>query len=165
MGMIRFSVERWSYWTPPRPSALAEIPEVKELLRRRASATARAALRVAFDCASTQGTTPVVFCSADGEVHRSVELLEQLSAGETLSPNGFSLSVHNTPAALFSISRGDTQPMSAVCAGPDSFAQGMFEAAIRLDDGDLARLFRNAYSLHGHENVRWDDAFAPRAYR
>jgi hypothetical protein len=95
----------------------------------------RSALRVAFDCVGARGQTRAVFCSRHGEVHRSVELLEQLSRSEPLSPTSFALSVHNAAAALYSLTRGDTSPSAALSAGPDSFPQGMVEAAAQLACG------------------------------
>ena len=133
---VHFCIEQWSHWAPSQPGVKAEIPEVDGLLRRRASATDRAALRAAFDAVPDRAPIPAVFCSRHGEVHRSVELLEQLARGEGLSPTSFSLSVHSTAAALFSLSRGDRSPMSAIAAGADSLPQGVLEAVLRLEDGD-----------------------------
>ena len=131
---LRFSIARWSAWEPSAPGAMAEVPEVPALLRRRASDADRAALRVAFDCVGAKGSVPAVFCSRHGEVQRSVELLEQLAKGEGLSPMAFSLSVHNAAAALYSLTRGDQSPLSALAAGPDSLPQGMLEACAMLQD-------------------------------
>ena len=105
------------------------------LLRRRASFADCLALRVAFDCAGSAGPMPVVFCSRYGEVHRSVEMLEALSKNEPFSPMNFGLSVHNAPAALYSIARGDTSPTSAVAAGRDSLPEGVLEACGVLSTG------------------------------
>lgn len=139
---VRFTLKRWSVWEPTALGANAEIPEVPALLRRRASQADRAALRVAFDCAvpgpsgpGLLGPCPAVFCSRHGEVRRSVELLEQLSKAEAMSPMTFSLSVHNSAAALYSLTRGDTSPMSALAAGRDSLHQGLLEASAMLTDG------------------------------
>lgn len=132
---LRFRIAQWSWWEPPSPGANADIPEVPPLLRRRASAADRSALRVAFDCVGASGQTRAVFCSRHGEVHRSVELLEQLSRGEPLSPTAFSVSVHNAAAALYSLTRGDTSPSAALAAGADSFPQGVLEACAQLASG------------------------------
>jgi hypothetical protein len=132
---ISFRIEKRSLWRPAQPGAKAEIPEVQALLRRRASEADRAALRVAFDVCGMDLKVPTLFCSRHGEVQRSVELLDQLAKGETLSPMGFALSVHNAAAALFSISQANTCPMSALAAGRDSLPQGMLEAAGMLEAG------------------------------
>jgi hypothetical protein len=90
---------------------------------------------VAFDCVGAKGQVPAVFCSRHGEVKRSVELLSPLVAGEPLSANGFALSVHNAAAALYSLTRGDTTPSSAIAAGEDGLSQGVIEAAGQLAAG------------------------------
>jgi hypothetical protein len=134
---VRFSIARWSVWTPDAaaPRKRPEIPEVPMLLRRRASFADCLALRVAFDCAGSMGPMPVVFCSRYGEVHRSVEMLEALSKNEPFSPVTFGLSVHNAAAALYSIARGDRSATSAVAAGRDSLPEGVLEACGVLSTG------------------------------
>ena len=134
--MTEFYVERWALWRPAVSGELAPIPEVPDMLRRRASATARAGLRAAFDCFPESDPVATVFCSRHGEIQRTVELLGQLCEGDTLSPTSFSLSVHGTAATLFSISRKDESPVSVISAGADSLAMGLLEAAGRLHDGD-----------------------------
>lgn len=134
-SQLPFRLAQWSWWSPSTPDAKADIPEVPPLLRRRASTADRAALRVAFDCVGQAGPIRTVFCSRHGEVHRSVELLEQLARGEPLSPATFSVSVHNAAAALYSISRGDRSPSAALSAGADSLPQGVLEAAAQLAEG------------------------------
>jgi hypothetical protein len=105
------------------------------LLRRRASFADCIALRVAFDVASSYGPMPAVFCSRRGEVHRAVEILESVAKNEPLSPTAFGLSVHNTAATLYSIARCDTSYASALAAGQDSLAEGVFEACGVLGAG------------------------------
>jgi len=132
---LPFRIAQWSWWSPPTPGTIADLPEVPPLLRRRASTADRSALRVAFDCVGAKGQTPAVFCSRHGEVHRSVELLEQLASGAPLSPTAFSVSVHNAAAALYSLTRGDTTPSASLAAGAESLPQGVLEALAQLADG------------------------------
>lgn len=134
---VRFHIARWSAWRSDKNlENKPEISELPMLMRRRASLADRMALRVAFDCVEPGNhSMPAVFCSRHGEVHRSVELLETLAKDEPLSPMDFSLSVHNTAAALYSIARGDTSPMCALAAGQDSLAEGVFEACGILSEG------------------------------
>lgn len=134
---VRFSIARWSAWTPEEdaPRKRPEIREVPMLLRRRASFADCAALRVAFDCAGALGPMPAVFCSHRGEIHRSVEMLGALSKNEPLSPMTFGLSVHNAAATLYSISRGDTSPANTIAAGRDSLPEGVLDACAVLATG------------------------------
>jgi hypothetical protein len=141
-GAQAFSIARWSCWEASAEAPKAEVPELAPLLRRRASNADRAALRVAFDCvgAKAEGSgasasLPAVFASRHGEVQRSVELLEELVAQGSLSPMNFSLSVHNSAAGLYSITRGDRSPMAAIAAGRESLSQAMLEALGSLASG------------------------------
>jgi hypothetical protein len=133
---VEFGIERWSFWSPPVAGAVAEVPEVPPLLRRRASPVDRAALRVAFDVAGAEAKLPSIFCSRHGEVARSVEMLEGLTQGQGISPTTFSLSVHNAPAAVFSITRGDMSPSSSLSAEWDSVPSGVVEAVLRFQEGE-----------------------------
>ncbi len=153
---------RWSAWTPGAASidawrALLRAPAddrpdhgqpvapkvdfVPPLLRRRLSTLSRSALAVAADClgGAAADSTPAqthdcrtIFASPHGEVGRTVELLQQLATGEPLSPNGFSLSVHNTASGLYAIATGNRAASTALAAGRDTLPLAFIEAAGRL---------------------------------
>lgn len=128
-----FDLLAWSYCDAPKP----DLPEVPMLLRRRAGTADRLALRAAFDCLAQQPLAPAatLFASRHGEVHRSIEILDALKAGEVPSPMAFSLSVHNASAGLYSMARLDKAPSSALSAGPESLGMALFEAAALLKTG------------------------------
>ena len=144
---IFFGVECWSAWAPGLSSARdweewgrvpygisdKAGPQVKYLdsgLRRRASQLSRMSIEVAYRC--LRGCDPqqvyFVFSSRHGETRTSESLLTTLVKGETLSPMSFSLSVHSTPAGLFSISAGNRRSYSAVAGNRESFCYGLLEA-------------------------------------
>jgi len=157
---LTLSLLRWSAWTPGTlgvdewrarlraatsdhaeqgsPPAVDFVPP---LLRRRLSTLSRSALAVAADClgrpASDASPAQVhdcrtIFASPHGEVGRTVELLQQLAAGEPLSPNAFSLSVHNTASGLYAIATGNRAASTALAAGRDTLPLAFIEAAGRL---------------------------------
>jgi len=64
----------------------------------------------------------------------SVKLLDQLLAGESLSPMDFSGSVHHTPGFYFSLVASNRLPMHAIAAGEASFAAGFLDAVGLLSD-------------------------------
>lgn len=78
---------------------------VPALLRRRCSNLTRASLEVAYAVLdeSERSEVETVFASRHGEGEVTTTILNQLASGEALSPNDFSLSVHNTASGLFSI--------------------------------------------------------------
>lgn len=150
--MLGFAVQRWSAWAPGlegsdawlawlespsalTPGAVAPLPEVPAMMRRRMDPLCRAALQVAFAAQGAEPGGPVVFASRWGEIARSVPMLEQLAAGEALSPTAFSLSVHNASSALFSMIRQDRENYVAVSAGPFTAEAGFAEALGLLADG------------------------------
>ncbi|HXU94445.1 MAG TPA: beta-ketoacyl synthase chain length factor, partial [Gallionella sp.] len=69
------------------------------------------------------------------EIARSVGMLEQLAAGEALSPTAFSMSVHNAVGALFSIARENRSNYTAIAAGDETVEAAFTEALGLLADG------------------------------
>lgn len=106
------------------------------MMRRRVNALGRAALQSAYWVAPPPALdTPLVFASRWGDIERTVSLLDQLASGAGISPTGFSTSVHNAIAALFSIARADSASYSAVAGGHASAEAGVIEALGLLADG------------------------------
>lgn len=155
MQAATFSVLRWSAWAPGLDNAAAwrrwaggeRLPCADEtarprvdflppLLRRRLSSLSRAALAAAYECAAGEHGWRTIFASPHGEIHRTVELLGSLADSEPLSPNGFSLSVHNTASGLYAIASGNRAPSSAVAAGRDTLAMALIDAAGWLARGE-----------------------------
>jgi hypothetical protein len=128
-------VIRWVEWDahPQRNGApaSAELAFVDPMLRRRLSPLARISLKVANDCAGGAGSLRMVYASRHGELNRTTGMLQDLAAGEPLSPTTFSMSVLNASAGLFSIARKDTAPATAVSAGEESFGFGLMEACLQ----------------------------------
>lgn len=105
---------------------------VPPLLRRRLSDLSKAALWTAFRCAALDAPEAhrgrTVFASPHGEIHRTSALLDDLARGEPLSPNAFSLSVHNTASGLYAIAGGQRAPSTAIAAGVDTLEMAVIEA-------------------------------------
>jgi hypothetical protein len=95
------------------------------------------ALEAAFGCGSKEQLAEVttVFASRHGDAVSNVPLLESLARNEPLSPTRFSHSVHNAPAALFSIAAKNRRPSTSVAAARGTFASGYLEAITMLYRG------------------------------
>ena len=141
LGAAEFAipVARWASW-PRTDSAQEKAPDVAFVdaqVRRRLSPLAKMMLHVAHDCArgdaALQGRLRLVFASQHGELSYTVSLLRSLAAHEPLSPNAFSLSVHNGAAGLFSILRGDRSESTALAAGDETLGAALAEARCQLD--------------------------------
>lgn len=176
---VEFSVRRWSAWAPGlteagewrewaagrrAPGSEPDRPDVAFLpamLRRRTSRVTRAALWAAYRCAGDEHHWRTVFASRHGELHRSSGLLQQLAAGEPLSPNAFSLSVHNTAAGLYSIASGNQAASTALAAGRDTLPCAVTEAAGYLERGDQAVIVVMADEQPPEFYRRWIDLAVP----
>lgn len=104
--------------------------------RRRCNATSRIALAAAEQaiagCEWRPGDLATVFASADGDGAVTHALCESFAAPEPdVSPTQFHNSVHNAPAGYWGIATGSTRPSTSLAADQDSFAAGLFEAALQ----------------------------------
>jgi hypothetical protein len=146
------TVRGWSAWAPglatpiewlawaerpiaPEGAGQPELGAMAPMMRRRMSRIGRMALQAAWDCERDDVGMPLVFASRYGDVGRSLALLDELARNATVSPTGFSLSVHNAIAAMYSIARGDRSNAVCVAAGRATAAAGVVEAAGLLADG------------------------------
>ncbi len=149
---LNVTVEAWSAWAPRMESAVQwqewavgkriidsegspSVHFLPAIFRRRLSRLTKMAIKVAYDCASDIESVKTVFCSRHGELFRSTGLLQNIVAGEPISPTGFSMSVHNTASGLFSIARKDTASSTAIAAGQATFETAFMEAAVLLTTG------------------------------
>jgi hypothetical protein len=86
------------------------------------------AVQVALEATASESADFLVFCSQHGELPRTRELLGSIVAGNELSPAGFSQSVHNTSAGLYTIIKETHVPTTSLAAGAGTFAYGWLEA-------------------------------------
>ena len=145
-----FYINRWSAWMPqvtdldawkewaqnPRPIESNEIPSAKAvpaLLRRRLKLGGRAALQSAFACLEEDASSvSTVFSSRHGEAETTNQLLTALARNDELSPNDFSLSVHNSVSGLFSIFAKNKQPSVSLAARHQTFSAALLESGLSL---------------------------------
>lgn len=97
-------------------------------MRRRLSALSKMALKVAHDCAADRETVRLVFASRHGELRRTTGILDDIAAGEPVSPTAFSLSVLNAMPGVYSIARRDRSPSTAISAGAQTLGYALLEA-------------------------------------
>jgi hypothetical protein len=146
----RFSVSHWAAWAPgietpeqwrawaraphlPAGDAAPPVTAMVPMLRRRAGRLGRMALEVLYQSRSTDA--PIIYCSRHGELDRAVALLRELQAMGQVSPQEFSVAVHNATAGLYSIAtqfHGNIQSLAAGAATP---FMGLIEACAMLASG------------------------------
>ena len=133
--------ELWREWArlPYQPELLNEklkpiapaLKTVPAMQRRRFSFNTRIAIQCALETqalSACQGDLPNVFASPQGELHKTLALLDSVDRREPLSPMGFSLSVHNTAAGLYSIHANNRAQSSSVAAQRNTLLAGFIEA-------------------------------------
>jgi 3-oxoacyl-(acyl-carrier-protein) synthase len=140
--------------------AWPKLDFVPAMQRRRLSPFAKIALYTAENALSTPSTLSetlksetsrsetaeqaaqidIVFSSRHGDLHKTAELLTELSADQDISPTAFSTSVHNAVPGLYSILKQNKQAINAISAGKDSFFYAFVDAYARLKSGRSNKL-------------------------
>lgn len=148
-----FSFRRWSAWAPAMADAeawriwaregnplvaleeTAAVQAMPPLLRRRAHPLGRAALETLYAPTLAYADQPIVFCSRHGEVNRSLAIQHALAEEGRVSPQEFSMAVHNAVPGLFLIARQSRAPVVALASENRQALSGVTEALIQLADG------------------------------
>lgn len=152
-SMPGFSLRAWSAWAPGRETrqdwlewcANPELPVgdavpaaafLPPMLKRRAMRLGRMAMESLAPLATdVAADTPVVFASRHGETHRSLALMRELLAEGNVSPQSFSLSVHNATVGLYTIARPCHAHVTALAGGNATSTAMLSEATGLLHDG------------------------------
>lgn len=141
---LGFTLKHWCLWQStatatehcwpggevlPDMGGSADVNFLPMMQRRRLSPLAKAACAVAWNCRLAEGDMPSVFYSAHGESGYYFEMLDDMTAGEAISPSRFSLSVHNAIAGQFSLHSESRLPYVALAGGSEGLFAGFLEAA------------------------------------
>ena len=149
---INFSIIDWAGW---RPGVLSrdqwrsweaqgvvggsnQLPDFKAIppmIRRRLSTLGRTVFHLMDGLTDAHGAMPIVYASQHGEFHRTTAILDDIAVGNPVSPAAFSLSVHNSISAVFSIHHGIKQNITAIAAGPEGLVPALLESGGLLVEG------------------------------
>ena len=157
IGVLSITIENWRALAPnlqtasdwqtwlSQPHALpsdwqAPAPNVPAMQRRRFSALSRLVLTCAQDLPQSNHADFSVFASRHSEIVSTFKLLEELTQQAPISPMGFSQSVHNTSAGLFTLIEKIQQASTTIAAQQDTFAAGLIEAASYLHSNPTHRV-------------------------
>jgi hypothetical protein len=137
------SVTAWQEWAA-NPHSIenetrAPVKAMPPMLRRRAARLGRAALEAMYRLDPPAGQ-PIVFASRHGELSRSLDLLEELTREGAVSPQEFSMAVHNAEAGLFTIARKDSASVTALASENALTLSALMEAASRLPESGSVTL-------------------------
>jgi len=146
-----FGVSNWSAWTSSlqsneewmiwakKPYFFNEEYEVPKLhamqtsIRRRTHKLGRIALEPVYKLPEID--YPIVFCSRYGELERCSELIKVLIESGDVSPQSFSLAVHNAIPGLYSIDQKINSNITALAAVGSAHA-GVLEAIGLFSQGE-----------------------------
>lgn len=106
----------------------------------------------------------LVYCSCNGDLSITVDLLSDLARGELLSPAKFSISVHNAPPGMMGLLLGRVGNHTAIAAGEDSLAAGLTEAYARLASGEASSVILVLADAQLPEVYREFDDASPSVY-
>ena len=123
----------WAMAQPPFSELDVSYPDCRFVdagQRRRLSPLARICLHLAHECAGDLPAVRVVFASRHGEINRTHLMLEDIVAGEPVSPTVFGLSVHNAIAGMLSLLRQDVSATTAIAAGEQTLGYGVLQAGL-----------------------------------
>jgi len=154
MPEFAITLARWAAWAPGLESTAdwanwdgasahgadsPSLPWLPSMQKRRLPALARAVFHVARQAAGDDAAhLPTVLASGHGELTRTLGLLDDLAAGEPLSPAAFSLSVHNAVSGQLSIALGNRAPASCVALAGDGISTALLEALCLAGPGQDA---------------------------
>ena len=119
---------------------------------------ARGAFHCAQECLHGEKPIATIFSSAHGEGPRAAGLLEAIARQEALSPNAFSLSVHNAVAGLFGIFTQESAPSLSIAAGIEGIGASFLEAWCRIREHPTGSVLVVLYDDQMPELSAVDDA-------
>lgn len=138
-----FFIKDWLFWSAETdlagtaPDSIAinaqwpELSQVPVMQRRRLSPLTKMAFHVALS-QSIGSSVPIVFASRHGDLHKTLELLQDVVHRQPLSPTQFALSVHNAIAGQLSIFCQHQAEHSSIAAGDSSLHYAIVEAFAML---------------------------------
>lgn len=144
MKKIEFFIKKISYSTGEN----IDLSQVPMMMRRKLSPVGKIALSTMLQCYE-DGIKKLCYASRYGELERVVKLIRQEHEDNEISPAGFSFSVHNSTAGLFSLMNNLHCPYNSVAAGEDTFSAGLLDAVLNKEK----TLFCYAESVDRYESI------------
>lgn len=148
MKEIIFDIEKFSYTEDEN----ADVSFIPMLLRRKLNKFGKAALYTLYNAYDGKNDINLVFASDYGDFERVEKLITQRKEEGTVSPSGFSSSVHNATIGLFSLLEKINSGYNSLSAGDKSLAYGLLEGILHTSE-DKDTLFCYTESFGGIKSV------------
>lgn len=134
------SREEWLSWSgkmlPVDPSQpQAPLRELPMMTARRLSSGSKLAVECGMAMLRRHEIDAVLYTSRHGELERNYRILHALATEQPLSPTDFALSVHNSSVGNLTIAAKRPITSVSLCAGKDTFQQGLCEVICLLQAG------------------------------
>lgn len=131
--MKRFNKTFYIYKSSYIKEEMPDVSFLPMLMRRKLSAVGKAAI-FTMNSVYPGGDINLIYASNYGEIERVKKLLHQKNTDGEMSPTGFSFSVHNSSAGLFSLINKINSPYNSISAGENSLSAGILESIITEND-------------------------------
>lgn len=127
-------IDDFIIWQESTDEKLPDFSFIPPMMRRRMSDIEKIAVGLAGKIAPERQDYSVVFASQFGEWGTTIRLIKQFFTEQEMSPAGFSNSVHNAAAGLFSLLTKNTNSYTSIAAGADTLETAVLKALTEKRD-------------------------------
>lgn len=127
-------IDDFIVWRESPDEKLPDFSFIPPMVRRRMTNLEKIAVGLAGKIAPESQNYTTIFASKYGEWNQTVQLIKQFFDDGEMSPAGFSNSVHNAAAGLFSLLTKNTNSYTAIAGGDDTLEMAMLKALTEKTD-------------------------------
>lgn len=127
-------IDDFIIWHESADEKLPDVSCIPSMIRRRMSNIEKIAVGLAVKIAPENANYTTVFASRFGEWGQTIQLIEQFFNEHEMSPAGFSNSVHNAAAGLFSLITKNCNGYTAIAAGDNTLEMAILKALTDKQD-------------------------------
>ena len=115
-------------WRESDNEKLPDVSFIPPMVRRRMTDLQKIAIGIAYRVVPDNVDYQMVFASRYGEWQQTIKLITQFHDDGEMSPAGFSNSVHNAAAGVFSVLNKNKNSYVSVAAGNNTLESGILAA-------------------------------------
>lgn len=127
-------IDNFIIWNESDNEKLPDFSSIPSMIRRRMSNLEKIAVGLAIKIAPETQNYTTVFASKFGEWGQTIQLIQQFFNEKEMSPAGFSNSVHNAAAGLFSLLTKNTNSYTSIAAGDNTLEMAVLKALTEKND-------------------------------
>ena len=127
-------LDKFYVWRESDNERLPDVSFIPPMVRRRMTDLQKIAVGVAHHVGPENTDYQMVFASRYGEWQQTIKLITQFHNDNEMSPAGFSNSVHNAAAGLFSLITKNTNSYTSIAAGNSTLEMAILKALTEAHD-------------------------------